>query len=125
MGTVHQDLDFCIITVPTMSLDFPLLQNFLRVPPRPSSLLPSDLYILHRDGLRWAPTSRPSAPTRPSTCRRRACRSVNVRPALESDRDGLAELVRRVRRGRVALLRDLDLLFDKQADVVGTRARAR
>lgn len=48
-----------------------------------------------------------------------------MRPALESDRDGLAELVRRVRRGRVALLRDLDLLFDKQADVVGTRARAR
>ncbi|XP_019751817.1 cilia- and flagella-associated protein 61 isoform X2 [Hippocampus comes] len=88
------DLDFCIITVPTMSLDFPLLQNFLRVPPRPGSLLPSDLYILHRDGLR----------------------SVNVRPALESDRDGLADLVRRVRRGRVALLRDLDLLFDNQAD---------
>uniref|UniRef100_A0A3Q2XLS6 Cilia and flagella associated protein 61 n=1 Tax=Hippocampus comes TaxID=109280 RepID=A0A3Q2XLS6_HIPCM len=90
--TVHQDLDFCIITVPTMSLDFPLLQNFLRVPPASS------------------------------TCRRCACRSVNVRPALESDRDGLADLVRRVRRGRVALLRDLDLLFDNQADAVGTRA---
>ncbi|XP_051909214.1 cilia- and flagella-associated protein 61 [Hippocampus zosterae] len=94
------DLDFCIITVPTISLDFPLLQNFLRVPPRPGSLLPSDLYILHRDGLR----------------------SVDVRPALESDRDGLADLVRRVRRGRVALLRDLDLLLDNQAPALGTRA---
>ncbi|KAM9778429.1 cilia- and flagella-associated protein 61 isoform 1-T3 [Syngnathus typhle] len=88
------DLDFCIITVPTLSPDFPLLQNFLRVPPQPGSLLPSDLYILHRDGLR----------------------SVKVRPALESDRDGLAALVRPVKKGQKALLRDLDLIFNKETD---------
>ncbi|XP_049613499.1 cilia- and flagella-associated protein 61 isoform X2 [Syngnathus scovelli] len=88
------DLDFCIITVPTLSPDFPLLQNFLRVPPRPGSLLPSDLYVLHRDGLR----------------------SVKVRPALESDRDDLAALVRHLKKGQKALLQDLDLIFNKETD---------
>nr|XP_061806985.1 cilia- and flagella-associated protein 61-like [Nerophis lumbriciformis] len=83
------DLDFCIVTVPTMSPDFPLLQNFLRVPPRSGSLLPSDLYILHRDGLR----------------------GVDVRPATESDRDAVADLAAEAgRRGKV-LLRDLDLIY--------------
>ncbi|XP_061560064.1 cilia- and flagella-associated protein 61 [Phycodurus eques] len=88
------DLDFCIITVPTLSPDFPLLQNFLRVPPRPSSLLPSDLYVLHRDGLR----------------------SVKVRLATESDRNGVADLMADMRLGGDALLQDLDLIFNTQSD---------
>ncbi|XP_077409752.1 cilia- and flagella-associated protein 61 [Vanacampus margaritifer] len=91
---VFPDLDFCIITVPTLSPDFPLLQNFLRVPPRPGSLLPADLYILHRDGLR----------------------SVKVRAAVESDRDAVANLATGVKIGRDALLQDLDLILDNQMD---------
>ncbi|XP_054618531.1 cilia- and flagella-associated protein 61 isoform X2 [Dunckerocampus dactyliophorus] len=82
------DLDFCIITVPTLSPDFPLLQNFLRVPPQASSLLPSDLYILHRDGLR----------------------SVTVRPATASDRPAVSDLVLDLRMAD-ALLKDLDLVL--------------
>uniref|UniRef100_A0A3B4UI71 Cilia and flagella associated protein 61 n=1 Tax=Seriola dumerili TaxID=41447 RepID=A0A3B4UI71_SERDU len=46
-----RDLDFCVITVPTLSHEFPLLQSFLRVPARATSLLLRELYIFHRDGL--------------------------------------------------------------------------
>lgn len=48
-----QNLDFCIITVPMLSPEFLLLQNFLRVPHRITSLLPYELYIFPRTGLRW------------------------------------------------------------------------
>ncbi|XP_061669153.1 cilia- and flagella-associated protein 61 isoform X2 [Syngnathoides biaculeatus] len=88
------DLDFCIITVPTLSPDFPLLQNFLRVPPRPSSLLPSDLYVLHCDALR----------------------RIKVRPAVESDRDAVAGLMADIRLEGDAVLQDLDLIFNTQSD---------
>uniref|UniRef100_A0A3Q4H1U5 Cilia and flagella associated protein 61 n=1 Tax=Neolamprologus brichardi TaxID=32507 RepID=A0A3Q4H1U5_NEOBR len=46
-----QDQNFCVITVPNLSTEFPLLQNFIRVPSIPTSLSQHELYIFHRDGL--------------------------------------------------------------------------
>ncbi|XP_051781521.1 cilia- and flagella-associated protein 61 [Erpetoichthys calabaricus] len=43
--------DFCVITVPNMVPEFPLLQSFARVIPYHSSTLPQDLYVFHRSGL--------------------------------------------------------------------------
>ncbi|KAG7220569.1 hypothetical protein INR49_018006 [Caranx melampygus] len=79
------DLDVCMITVPTVSPEFPLLQSFLRVPARPFSLLLRELYVFHRDGLR----------------------PVDVRPAVAADRPAVTALVEGLRR-QEALLQDLD-----------------
>uniref|UniRef100_A0A674BZT4 Cilia and flagella associated protein 61 n=1 Tax=Salmo trutta TaxID=8032 RepID=A0A674BZT4_SALTR len=46
-----QDRDFCIISVPKLAPEFPLLQSFLRVVPHHTSSLPQELYIFHRSGL--------------------------------------------------------------------------
>uniref|UniRef100_A0A674BYQ7 Cilia and flagella associated protein 61 n=1 Tax=Salmo trutta TaxID=8032 RepID=A0A674BYQ7_SALTR len=49
-----QDRDFCIISVPKLAPEFPLLQSFLRVVPHHTSSLPQELYIFHRSGLlKW------------------------------------------------------------------------
>ncbi|GFO18065.1 cilia- and flagella-associated protein 61-like [Plakobranchus ocellatus] len=45
------DKDFCIITVPHMVPEFPLIQNFVRVTPKCPSILPHELYVFHRSGL--------------------------------------------------------------------------
>ncbi|KAM4694219.1 cilia- and flagella-associated protein 61 [Discoglossus pictus] len=45
------DKDFCIITVPHLISEFPLLQKFVRVVPLSTSTLSQELYIFHRSGL--------------------------------------------------------------------------
>ncbi|GFR98697.1 cilia- and flagella-associated protein 61-like [Elysia marginata] len=45
------DRDFCVITVPHMVPEFPLIQNFVRVTPKCPSILPHELYVFHRSGL--------------------------------------------------------------------------
>ena len=47
----EQTRDFCIISVPKLAPEFPLLQSFLRVVPHHTSSLPQELYIFHRAGL--------------------------------------------------------------------------
>lgn len=46
-----QDKDFCIITVPHLTPEFPLLQSFVRAIPLSTCTLPQELYIFHRAGL--------------------------------------------------------------------------
>uniref|UniRef100_A0A7N6A0F9 Cilia and flagella associated protein 61 n=1 Tax=Anabas testudineus TaxID=64144 RepID=A0A7N6A0F9_ANATE len=46
-----QELDFCMITAPTLSPEIPLLQSFLRVPPRADRQLLHELYIFKPSGL--------------------------------------------------------------------------
>lgn len=46
-----QDRDVCVIMVPQLAPEFPLLQSFIRVVPRLTSILPQELYIFHRSGL--------------------------------------------------------------------------
>ncbi|KAM9840308.1 cilia- and flagella-associated protein 61 [Aulostomus maculatus] len=95
------DLDFCIITVPMLSPDLPLLQSFLRVPPRRYSSPTSELYIFQRAGLR----------------------SVGVRPAVAADRAAVSGLVKDVRLNE-SLMQDLDLYFQTQRDLGGVPLQA-
>ncbi|XP_022622103.1 cilia- and flagella-associated protein 61 [Seriola dumerili] len=95
------DLDFCVITVPTLSHEFPLLQSFLRVPARATSLLLRELYIFHRDGLR----------------------PVDVRPAVAADRPAVSDLVKGLRRHE-SLLQDLDCFYRTRSDPDGVPLQA-
>lgn len=45
------DREFCIVTVPHLVPEFPLLQSFVRVTPRCPSILSQELYVFHRNGL--------------------------------------------------------------------------
>ncbi|XP_070782300.1 cilia- and flagella-associated protein 61 [Enoplosus armatus] len=95
------DLDFCIITVPTQSPEFLLLQSFLRVLPRATGSLPRELYIFHRTGLR----------------------SVEVRPAVAADRTAVSDLVRGLKLNE-SLLQDLDCFCETRRDPDGVALRA-
>lgn len=57
-----QELDYCLMTVPTVSSELPLLQSFVRAPRRTTSQLPCELYICSRSSLRWEalPTAMPT-----------------------------------------------------------------
>lgn len=66
------DRDFCVITVPHMVPEFPLIQNFVRVTPKCPSILPNELYVFHRSGL---------------------LKSFRVRPACTSDLEAVEKLV--------------------------------
>nr|XP_020475102.1 cilia- and flagella-associated protein 61 [Monopterus albus] len=95
------DLDFCIITVPTLSPEFPLLQSFLRVLPLATSLLHQELYIAHATGLR----------------------PVEVRPAVAADRPAVSDLVKGLRLSE-SLLQDLDHLYETRRDQDGVPLQA-
>ncbi|XP_029281289.1 LOW QUALITY PROTEIN: cilia- and flagella-associated protein 61 [Cottoperca gobio] len=95
------DVDFCLITVPTLSPEFLLLQSFLRVPPRATSSLPRELYVFPRAGLR----------------------SVQVRPALAADRLAVSDLVKGLRLSE-SLLQDLDCFYETRRDPGGVPLQA-
>ncbi|CAJ1077697.1 cilia- and flagella-associated protein 61 isoform X3 [Xyrichtys novacula] len=87
------DLDFCVITVPTVSPDFPLLQSFHRVPRHAASLLGEELYIFLRDGLG----------------------DVKVRPAVAADLQSVSDLVKGLSLSE-SLLQDLDCFYQTRRD---------
>nr|XP_033503705.1 cilia- and flagella-associated protein 61 [Epinephelus lanceolatus] len=95
------DQDFCIITVPTLSPEFPLLQSCLRVPPCATSTLPHELYVFHRTGLR----------------------SVEVRPAVSADRPAVSDLVKGLRLSE-SLLQDLDCFCETRREPDGMALQA-
>uniref|UniRef100_A0A3P9D5M6 Cilia and flagella associated protein 61 n=1 Tax=Maylandia zebra TaxID=106582 RepID=A0A3P9D5M6_9CICH len=89
------DQNFCVITVPNLSTEFPLLQNFIRVPSIPTSLPQHELYIFHRDGIR----------------------SLSVRPAVALDRSAVSALVKDLSLNE-SLLQDLDRYYETGCDQV-------
>ncbi|XP_076011199.1 cilia- and flagella-associated protein 61 [Genypterus blacodes] len=93
--------DYCIITVPTLAPEFPLLKSFSRVPPRPTCTLPRELYIFHRAGLL----------------------SVEVRSSASADRPAICELVQD-RSLHKSLLHDLDYFYDHCKDTDGIPLQA-
>ncbi|XP_034555763.1 cilia- and flagella-associated protein 61 isoform X2 [Notolabrus celidotus] len=95
------DLDFCIITVPTLSPEFPFLQSFHRAQRRATSLLQDELYIFHRDGLG----------------------NVEVRPAVAADRPAVSDLVKDLSL-RESLLQDLDCFYESCRDLDGVTLQA-
>uniref|UniRef100_UPI00398F1531 cilia- and flagella-associated protein 61 n=1 Tax=Pristiophorus japonicus TaxID=55135 RepID=UPI00398F1531 len=48
---LYPDRDYCVITVPHVVPEFPLLKDFIRAVPYSKTTLPQELYITHRKGL--------------------------------------------------------------------------
>ncbi|KAJ8309534.1 hypothetical protein KUTeg_014408 [Tegillarca granosa] len=94
--------DFCIITVPHLVPEFPLLQTFVRVTPRCPSTLPQELYVFHRSGL---------------------LKDFNVRPACSKDIEGVQKLVQTVDLHE-NLLADLKQFYKARRDDDGTEIQA-
>ncbi|KAL4649013.1 cilia- and flagella-associated protein 61 [Arapaima gigas] len=102
MFALFPDRDFCIISVPMMVPEFPLLKRFLRVTPQPSSSLPHELYICHRSGL---------------------LTDFVVRVAVSSDKSDVKILVENLRL-QESILEDLDLFSQARRDGDGTPLQA-
>ncbi|KAI4888586.1 hypothetical protein NFI96_016449, partial [Prochilodus magdalenae] len=88
--------DFCIISVPKLAPEFPLLQTFLRAVPRHSSSLPQELYLFHRSGL---------------------LRTLLVRVPVCDDVAAIQRLVQNLNLHE-ALMEDLDTFFKARRDPV-------
>uniref|UniRef100_A0A4X2K6V2 Cilia- and flagella-associated protein 61 N-terminal domain-containing protein n=1 Tax=Vombatus ursinus TaxID=29139 RepID=A0A4X2K6V2_VOMUR len=65
--------DFCIISVPHLTPEFILIQNFIRIVPFNTSILDNDLYVFHRAGL---------------------LKSINIRLATTNDVPNVKNLIR-------------------------------
>ncbi|XP_068931588.1 cilia- and flagella-associated protein 61 [Petaurus breviceps papuanus] len=65
--------DFCVISVPHLTPEFILIQNFIRIVPFNTSILDNDLYVFHRAGL---------------------LKSINIRLATTNDVPGVENLIR-------------------------------
>ncbi|XP_052767765.1 cilia- and flagella-associated protein 61-like [Mya arenaria] len=96
------DCDFCIMTVPHLVPEFPLLQNFVRVTPRCPSTLPQELYVFHRNGL---------------------FKDFAVRPAASKDCGGVEKLTKTIALHE-NLLKDLTQYVKAKRDDDGTEIQA-
>ncbi|MBN3301766.1 CFA61 protein, partial [Amia calva] len=99
---ILSERDFCIITVPKLTPEFPLLQSFVRVIPRHTSTFGQELYVYHRSGL---------------------FKCFNVRMAKSSDRMGIESLVQNLRL-RQSILEGVDLFCRARRDRDGTPLQA-
>ncbi|KAM9354914.1 cilia- and flagella-associated protein 61 [Pholidichthys leucotaenia] len=89
----QQELDLCIVTVPSLTPEFPLLQNFFKVPSPPTSPLDQEVYVLHRHRLS----------------------SVVVREAVPADRAAVSALLTDQSQSQ-PLLQDLDHFCQSHCD---------
>ncbi|EDO37268.1 predicted protein [Nematostella vectensis] len=70
------DRDYCVLTMPHLVSEFPLLQAFIRVTPKRHSTLSQELYVYHRWGL---------------------IESFNVRPCISSDSDAIRKVIKKLK----------------------------
>ncbi|XP_077075581.1 cilia- and flagella-associated protein 61 [Siphateles boraxobius] len=96
------DRDFCVISVPKLTPDLPLLQSFIRVAPRDTSIFPQELYLCHR----WA-----------------LLRTLEVRVAVSSDIPAIQSLTESLSQ-RESISEDLDLFLQARKDQDGTALQA-
>ncbi|KAI1897390.1 hypothetical protein AGOR_G00082810 [Albula goreensis] len=92
------DRDFCVISVPKLGPEFPLLQTFLRAVPQSSSTLPHELYIYHRSGL---------------------LKTFEVRITVSSDRHAIESLLKKLSLHE-SMLEDLDKFYQARQNKDGT-----
>ncbi|KAK2883843.1 hypothetical protein Q8A67_017480 [Cirrhinus molitorella] len=96
------DRDFCVISVPKPTPEFPLLQSFIRVTPRDTSTCSQELYLCHRWGL---------------------IRMLDVRVAVSSDIPAIQSLTESLSQ-RESIIEDLDLFLQARKDQDGTALQA-
>ncbi|XP_069788463.1 cilia- and flagella-associated protein 61 isoform X6 [Narcine bancroftii] len=95
---LYPDRDFCIMTVPHVVPEFPLLKEFVRVVPYSKTTLSHELYVTHRKGL---------------------LKSFVVRLATFDDTKGIELLVRSLELQH-SILADLSTYNQSRRDVNGT-----
>ncbi|XP_040285627.1 cilia- and flagella-associated protein 61 [Bufo bufo] len=96
------DKEFCIITVPHLTPEFPLLQSFVRAVPLSTCTLPQELYIFHRAGL---------------------INLLQVRAAKSSDVPAVEKLIESLHL-RKSILDDLKVYNEARRDADGTPVQA-
>uniref|UniRef100_A0A8C2CMI5 Cilia and flagella associated protein 61 n=1 Tax=Cyprinus carpio TaxID=7962 RepID=A0A8C2CMI5_CYPCA len=96
------DRDFCVISVPKLTPEFPLLQSFIRVAPLDTSTCSQELYLCHRWGL---------------------TRILEVRVAVSSDIPAVQSLTESLGQ-RESISEDLDLFLQARKDQDGTALQA-
>ncbi|XP_028417535.1 cilia- and flagella-associated protein 61-like [Dendronephthya gigantea] len=79
------DKDYCVITMPHIVNEFPLVHEFTRVTPKVDATISHELYVFHRWGL---------------------LRTISVRPAVSDDLTGIENIVKDVS-GSDYILRDI------------------
>uniref|UniRef100_A0A8C1WK50 Si:zfos-223e1.2 n=1 Tax=Cyprinus carpio TaxID=7962 RepID=A0A8C1WK50_CYPCA len=94
---VLQDRDFCVISVPKLTPEFPLLQSFIRVAPLDTSTCSQELYLCHR--------------------------ILEVRVAVSSDIPAVQSLTESLGQ-RESISEDLDLFLQARKDQDGTALQA-
>ncbi|XP_051955080.1 cilia- and flagella-associated protein 61 [Xyrauchen texanus] len=99
---VFPDRDFCVISVPKLVPEFPLLQSFIRVIPHDTSTFPQELYLCHR----WA-----------------LLRMFDVRVVVSSDIPAVQSLIESLGQ-QESVSEDLDLFLQKRKDLDGTALQA-
>nr|DBA27021.1 TPA: hypothetical protein GDO54_011203 [Pyxicephalus adspersus] len=100
--SLFPDKDFCIITVPHLTPEFPLLQGFVRAVPLSTCTLPQELYIFHRSGL---------------------INSLQVRAAKSSDVPAVEKLIGTLHLNE-SILDDLKIYLDARRAADGTPIQA-
>ncbi|XP_062857791.1 cilia- and flagella-associated protein 61 isoform X2 [Trichomycterus rosablanca] len=99
---LYLEREFCIIMVPKLVPEFPLLQSFIRAVPRQCSSLGQELYIFHRSGL---------------------LKTLKARAAVSEDRSAVGMLVQNLDL-REELIEDLDVFFKTHRDLDGALVQA-
>ncbi|XP_012512673.1 PREDICTED: cilia- and flagella-associated protein 61 [Propithecus coquereli] len=94
--------NFCIISVPHLTPEFVLIQNFVKMVPFPDCTLNQELYVFHRAGL---------------------LKSINIRLATLSDTPGVENLVSTLMLKR-SILEDLTQYNKARRDPDGTPLQA-
>ncbi|XP_053316609.1 cilia- and flagella-associated protein 61 [Spea bombifrons] len=100
--SLFPDKDFCIITVPHLTPEFPLLQGFVRAVPLSTSTLSQELYLFHRAGL---------------------INSIQVREARSSDVPAVEKLLETLN-VQDGVLNDLRIYNQARRDSDGTPVQA-
>ncbi|XP_033640473.1 cilia- and flagella-associated protein 61-like [Asterias rubens] len=100
--SLFPDKEFCILTMPHMVPEFPLLQSFVRVTPKCPSILAQELYVFNRCGL---------------------LQSFEVRPACTTDEQGVQDLIQHVD-NKEGLMTDLRQFNKARRDPDGTPIQA-
>ncbi|XP_031562151.1 cilia- and flagella-associated protein 61-like [Actinia tenebrosa] len=96
------DRDYCILTMPHLVSEFPLLQSFTRVTPKRHSTLSQELYVYHRWGL---------------------IESFSVKPCTTSDTDGIKNVVKSLK-GSNRIMTDIEQYIASRRDHDGTQLQA-
>ncbi|MGH0137710.1 UNVERIFIED_CONTAM: hypothetical protein FKN15_036573 [Acipenser sinensis] len=102
LSDVSEDRDLCIITVPHLVPEFPLLQRCVRAIPFHTSTLSQELYIFHRSGL---------------------LKSFTVRQAKSSDKPGVESLIKELDMHET-ILKDFEIFNQTRRDPDGTPVQA-